>query len=55
LSLLAFTVGFLGLVIWAYSPSRKRRLQKYGSIPLDDEAESETNESTKPPEENSRG
>jgi cytochrome c oxidase cbb3-type subunit 4 len=28
---------FLGIVAWAYWPSRRRRLQKHGSIPLDDD------------------
>ncbi len=31
---------FLGIVAWAYWPTRKRKLQEYGQIPLrDDEPE----------------
>lgn len=35
-SLLAVTLGFLALLVWVYSPSRKNRLESYGGMPLDD-------------------
>ena len=28
---------FIGMVVWVFWPSRKRRLESYGNIPLDDE------------------
>ena len=36
-SLLATTFGFIGLVWWVYSPSRRSRLESYATIPLDDD------------------
>lgn len=36
-SLLAVTVGFLGLVAWVYWPRRKQDLESLGRIPLDDD------------------
>lgn len=32
-------VAFAGLVIWVVLPSNKARLERYGSIPLDDSEE----------------
>lgn len=36
-SLLALTIGFFALVWWVYTPSRRKRLESYGRIPLDGE------------------
>jgi cbb3-type cytochrome oxidase subunit 3 len=35
-SLLAVTLSFAGLVVWVYWPSRRGRLESYGSIPRED-------------------
>jgi cbb3-type cytochrome oxidase subunit 3 len=37
ISLLAVTLGFTALVLWVYWPSRKARMEQFGSIPLADE------------------
>ena len=37
ISLIAVTAGFILLLVWVYAPSRKRRLESYGAMPLDDE------------------
>lgn len=36
-SLLAVTFSFAALVIWVYSPGRRKRLESYGAIPLGDD------------------
>ncbi len=36
-SLIAVTLGFIGLLAWVYWPSRKKRLETYGRIPLDEQ------------------
>lgn len=38
---LAFTLGFLGIVVWAYWPKNKDKLQAHGQIPLNDEADND--------------
>ena len=35
-SLIAVTVGFSALVAWVYWPSRRRKIEALGRIPLDD-------------------
>jgi len=37
ISLIAVTAGFILLLVWVYAPSRKRQLESYGAMPLDDE------------------
>lgn len=37
ISLLTVVCGFVGLVLWVYSPSRRERLEQLGHIPLDDQ------------------
>jgi cytochrome c oxidase cbb3-type subunit 4 len=32
-----FTLVFAGIVLWAYWPRRRERLESYGRIPLEDE------------------
>jgi len=39
-SLVAVTIAFIGLVLWVYSPSRRGRIESYGSMPLDDDEHS---------------
>lgn len=34
-SLLAVSVSFVTLVVWVYWPSRRKRLESYGEMPLD--------------------
>ena len=34
-SLLGVTIGFTLLVVWVYWPSRRRKLEELGRIPLD--------------------
>lgn len=41
-SLIAVTVGFTLLVVWVYWPSRKKRLESLGEIPLESDTEEET-------------
>lgn len=41
-SLLAVTVAFIGLVVWVYLPRNKKRLDSYGSLPLEEEIAKET-------------
>lgn len=36
-SLIAVTLGFIGLVLWVYWPSRRQHLESLGHIPLDDD------------------
>lgn len=36
-SVLAVTIGFIALVVWVYSPGRRKRLESYGSMPLEDD------------------
>lgn len=36
-SLLAVTLGFTALVTWVFWPSNKARMERHGSMPLDDE------------------
>lgn len=43
-SLLAVTLSFAGLVVWVYWPSRRGRLESYGSIPREHAAEDDQNE-----------
>ena len=31
-----FTLVFVGIVLWAYWPRRRSRLESYGRIPLED-------------------
>lgn len=38
-SLLAVTLSFAALVVWVYWPSRRRRLESYGAMPLDETLE----------------
>ena len=38
-SLLALTVSFFGMLIWVYSPRRRERLESYGAMPLEDDAD----------------
>lgn len=42
ISLLAVTVGFVGLVVWVYWPSRRNRLESYGDIPRKNAEEDNT-------------
>ena len=35
----AALAAFLGIVWWAYGPSRKERFERDGLLPLDEEAE----------------
>lgn len=37
ISLIAVTLGFIGLVVWVYWPSRRQHLESLGHIPLDDD------------------
>lgn len=32
--LVAFTLAFIGIAIWAYLPQNKKRMKLYGEIPL---------------------
>lgn len=32
-----FAILFVGIVVWAFWPSRRRRLEEHGRIPLRDE------------------
>lgn len=41
-SLIAVTVSFFGLLVWVYSPRRRERLESYGAMPLDDDADRQT-------------
>lgn len=34
--LVAFSLAFTGIAIWAYLPRNKSRLQKFGNIPFED-------------------
>lgn len=34
IALLGFFVGFVGIVLWAYAPANKARLQKNADIPF---------------------
>lgn len=36
---LAFTVGFTGIVLWAYWPKNKEKMKAHGQIPFKDEAD----------------
>jgi cbb3-type cytochrome oxidase subunit 3 len=38
-SLMAVTLGFTALVVWVYWPSRKKKLEALGEIPLDSDKE----------------
>lgn len=38
ISLIAVTAGFILLLAYVYSPSRKRRLESYGAMPLEKRA-----------------
>ena len=38
-SLIAVTVGFAALVAWVYWPSRKKKLEALGEIPLDSDSD----------------
>ncbi|MAT84777.1 MAG: hypothetical protein CMD39_10870 [Gammaproteobacteria bacterium] len=38
-SLVAVTVSFFGLLVWVYSPRRRERLESYGAMPLEDDAD----------------
>lgn len=35
--LVAFTVAFIGIVLWVYAPRNKARMQAWGSIPFREE------------------
>ncbi len=35
--ILWFMALFIGIVVWAFWPGNKRRLEKHGRIPLDDD------------------
>ncbi|MEZ5560941.1 MAG: cbb3-type cytochrome c oxidase subunit 3 [Pseudomonadales bacterium] len=37
-SLIAVTLAFIALVVWVY-PRRRQRLESYGRLPLDDDAD----------------
>ena len=43
-SLLSVTLGFVTLLAWVYWPSRRRRLEAHGRIPLEDETQHEVAE-----------
>ena len=36
-SLLAVSFGFVALVLWVYAPRRRKRLESYAAIPLEEE------------------
>ncbi len=38
-SLLSLVAAFTGLVLWVYWPGRRDRLESYGAMPLEDQAE----------------
>ncbi len=35
--LLFFVAIFVGIVVWAYRPSAKKKMQDYGNIPLNED------------------
>ncbi|MFT4090557.1 MAG: cbb3-type cytochrome c oxidase subunit 3 [Asticcacaulis sp.] len=36
---LTFTLGFTGIVVWAYWPKNKAKIQAHGQIPFKDEVD----------------
>ncbi len=49
-SLITVTLAFILLVTWVYWPSRKSRLEALGEIPLDSDAEADTEADTEKPQ-----
>ena len=43
--LIAVTVSFFGLLVWVYSPRRRDRLESYGAMPLEDQADGQARDS----------
>ena len=39
LATLLVSIAFIGLCVWVLWPSNKARLERYGSIPLEDDTE----------------
>ncbi len=35
-------LSFLGVVVWAFNPKRRRHLEEKGAMPLDDDVDSPT-------------
>jgi cbb3-type cytochrome oxidase subunit 3 len=47
-SLLAVTFGFTALVVWVYWPSRKSRVEAFGSIPLAEDSTAPASQKEQP-------